>query len=194
MQVNPGQDQIIVADRKWKYYLYAAVCWGLVLAGFLTINARERHWQFWMAEVVMLTFALGLTYMLLNKKYRFIGRTGPEMDAWLKGKYEKLLEEEGSFSYTNEGFVFHGDGEEISVNWNDITRISGHLEDVVTNDEDLCLRLEYGESHFIEFDEEVPGWLLFRHKMREVFGFSPDWQDTLLNSGVKEIEIYRKPS
>lgn len=186
------ENSIVVADRKWKYILYAAVCWGLVLAGFLTIRAKERHWQFWMAEVVMLAFSLGLTYMLLNKKYKFIGRTGPEMDAYLAGKYEDLLKEQGQFSYTAEGFIFKASDKEIPVLWNEIHRISGHLEDVVSNDEDLCLRIEYGDNHFLEFDEEMPGWLLFRHKMREQFGFGPEWQEKLLDSGNKEIEIWRR--
>jgi hypothetical protein len=188
----PSDSSIVVADRKWKYVLYSAVCWGLVFAGFLTINAKERHWQFWIAEVVMLAFALGLSYMLLNKKYKFIGRTGPAMDAYLAGKYEDLLTDHGSFTYTSDGFVFKAEDNDIEVLWDEINRISGHLEDVVSNDEDLCLRIEYGENHFLEFDEEMPGWLLFRHKMRERFGFGPEWQDSLLESGSKEIEIWRK--
>jgi hypothetical protein len=189
MAVNET-NKIAIADYKWKYLLYAVVCWGLVLAGFLAIGAKERHWQFWMAEVVMVTFALGITYMLLSKKYEFIGRKGPRFDAYLDAKYNDMLTKSGRFLYTEDGFVFHGDGNEIPIQWSEISKISAHLEDVVTNDQDLCLRMEYGENHFLEFDEEIEGWILFKQKLAEKFQLPGGWEQKLIDSNQKELVLY----
>lgn len=188
------ENKIVIAEPRWKYVVYASVCISLILAGFLTFNAKERHWQFWMAEIVISLFALGILYMLFNPRYRFIGRNSAEMTEYLADKYEHLLRDNGKFTYTETGFVFNGDESDVVIEWNEITRISGRIEDVLSNDDDLVLSIEYGNGHFLEFDEEIPGWLLFRHKMRERFGFSQEWQDKLIDSGKSEIEIYRRLS
>lgn len=194
MAPEQNSGRVTIAEQRWKYWIYLLVCLGLVLAGFLTFNARQRHWQFWVAETVMILFTLGLLYMLFNPRYRFVGRTGPKMDAYLAEQYSELLKEEGLFGYTQDGFTFKAESGMIEIQWKDISRISGHLEDVVTNDEDLCLKIEYGDNHFLEFDEEVPGWLLFRKQLQTQFNFSWEWQEKLLDSGIKEIEIYRRDS
>lgn len=191
---NPDKYEVAIADYRWKYVLYACVCWGLVLAGFLTFYNAERNWQFWLAELVMSMFAAGITYMLVSPKYSFIGRKGPKFEAYLNQKYNIMVSEDGSFSYNDSGFVFRGDeAQDISIQWNEISRISGHLEDTVSNDEDLVIRLEYGDNHFLEFDEEIAGWLKFRQEMRAKFGFTAEWQDRLISSGQKEIVIWERP-
>jgi hypothetical protein len=191
-QGNLPKPLFTITDYRWKYTLYAIICTALVLAGFLTFGAKERHWQFWMAEVVMAVFASGIIYMLLSPKYRFVGKKGPEFDAWLKEKEQALLQDHGKFTFDPNGFVFHANPKDIAVNWSEITRISCHLEDVVTNDDDLCLRIEYGDNHFLEFDEEVPGWMHFRQELVQALNISEDWQSELLNSGAKELIIYSK--
>lgn len=194
-QGQPDKYEVSVADYRWKYILYACVCWGLVLAGFLTFYNSERNWQFWMAEAVMLMFALGLTYMLISPKYIFIGRKGPRFDEYLNNKYNDLVSQDGVFSFVEQGFVFHGEEGDIEIKWEQITRISGHLEDILSNDDDIVIRLEYDEGkHFLEFDEEIGGWLKFRQEMRSHFNFSPEWQNELIQSGKKEILIWELPS
>jgi hypothetical protein len=191
--MNSDQDQpyrVAIADYKWKYILYALVCWGLVLAGFLAFNARERHWQFWMAEVVMLLFALGLCYMLFSPKYEFIGRKGPRFEAYLNQRYNDFLTDHGKFEYFEDGFVFQSEPDTVPVKWSEIQRVTAHLEDVVTNDEDICLKLEYGENHFLEFDEEIPGWLMFKEQLALHIGLAADWEARLLASGKKELLLF----
>lgn len=186
----PENNDIAIADYRWKYIIYAAICWSLVLAGYFGIAASNRNWQFWMAEVVMLLFALGLTYMLLNPRYRFLGRKGPEYDEWLQQKYQSLLGENGMFEYNDAGFVFHAPDAEVNVLWSQITRISAHLEDLVSNDDDICLRIEYADGHFLEIDEEIPGWLRFTNTIQKQFNCSKDWQTALSATNVREIVLF----
>lgn len=189
---NPNHPQIIVADKRWKYIAYAVICYSLVFAGFYTFSTGNRSWQFWMAEIVMSAFSIGLTYMLVSGKYRFVDRDSPEYVEFLETQYADFLNETGQFEYFDGGFIFHSDTEKIQIMWSDIERISGHIEDNLTNSDDLCLRIEYKGNHFIEFDEECPGWLLFREKMREQFpSISWEWQNEVLNSNIKEIELYK---
>ncbi len=187
-----GRDKIAVADYKWKYILYAAICWGLVLAGFLAFSAKERHWQFWMAEVVMLSLAGGVSYMLLSGKYDFIGRKGQKFDAYLDSKYKDILNEKGRFDYSDDGFIFHAEGKEIEVKWSEIDRVTAHLEDLVSNDEDLCIKIEYDYKHFLEFDEEIPGWLLFKEKLAANIQLAENWEKRLLAADQKEILLFKK--
>lgn len=182
---------IAVADYKWKYIMYASVCWGIVLAGFLTFGAKERNWQFWLAEVVMGLFGSGLLYMLLSPKYYFIGRKGPEYEEWLNHQHNNMLQQAGRFAYTEKGFSFRTENEEIQIAWNDIKTISAHLEDEITNDDDIALKIEFGQDQFIEFDEEVEGWTLFIHTMHKVFpGINEAWQRDLLSSKEGNMVLY----
>lgn len=189
---SPEFERIPIVDYRWKYLLYAIVCWSLVLAGFLAIKAKERAWEFWMAEVVMLCFGTGLFYMLFSGRYVFIGRKGADFDAYMQKKYADLLNDTGDFTYTDDGFVFNGDGKQIEIKYSEINRISGHLEDMVSNDDDLVLRIEYGNNHFFEIDEELRGWLFLRQQLREHFHYDQSWQDVLLKSKLKEIEIWKR--
>ena len=183
---------IAIADYRWKYIVYACICWGLVLAGFLTFGAKERHWQFWMAEIVMFLFGSGLLYMLFNPKYHFIGREGKDYEKWMKEKYQFLLNDDGRFGYTDIGFSFKTDEGLIEIPWESITKISARLEDEISNDDDIVLRIEYGDSHFVEFDEEVAGWIKFIQILRQQFPQIPeDWTGQVTLSTFKEMELFK---
>jgi hypothetical protein len=184
---------IAIADSKLKYVFYACVCWALVIAGFFTFGAKERHWQFWMAESVMLSFGFGLLYMLLNKKYHFIGRSGDLYDKWMEEEHQLLLAKDGIFSYTAQGFVFQPTNEAINFGWNSIQSITARVEDELSNDDNIVLRIEDSAGKFIEFDEEVEGWIKWESQCRMHFPSIPDnWIDRLVASNTKETVLYKK--
>ncbi|MBL7811503.1 MAG: hypothetical protein JNL57_04715 [Bacteroidetes bacterium] len=184
--------RFVIAEYRWKYILYAVVCWSLVLAGLLTFSVPSRNWQFWMAETVMTAFAMGLTYMLANRKYRFIGRKGPDFDAYMQERYESMRQDTGSFVYVSDGFEFTPEvGNVIRVEWSRIRRISAHVEDVVTNDDDIAIKLEWTEGHFFEVNEEINGWLRFVEELQKAFPQIPDdWQQQVLRSNARELELF----
>ncbi len=184
---------IAIADYRWKYIIYAIICWALVIAGFFTFNAKERQWQFWMAEVVMFLFGSGLLYMLFNKKYYFIGRRGAEYDQWMAEKHSDLLREDGFFTYFPNGFVFHMEKENLEINWDDIYKITARIEDELSNDDDVVMRLDYALDKFVEFDEEIPGWTKWELMVREHFPqIQENWISVLLKSNDKETVLYKK--
>lgn len=194
MEETPDDTRIIaVADYRWKYVIYALICWGVVLAGFLTFGAKERQWQFWMAEVVMGLFGSGLLYMLFNPRYQFIGREGKVYDKWLKDKYQQMLKDDGRFIYYEDGFKFHADEGDIDIPWASITKISARLEDEISNDDKIVLRIEYTGGHFVEFDEEVAGWLKFLQVLPGKFpGISEDWPGQVTLNRFGEMDLYQR--
>jgi hypothetical protein len=183
-------NRFVIAEYRWKYYIYVAVCWTLVFAGFMTFSAKTRTWQFWMAEVVLTCFALGLTYMLSNSKYKFIGRKGPAFDEYMENRYKQMLGEDGVFDFETDHFVLHDNEKEVKVKWAEVTKISAHLQDSLTWD-DLCLRLEYDGSHFLEVNEEIAGWMKFVSEVHRNFPTIPaDWQDVVIHMNKEELLLF----
>jgi|GEM_PF-3144595 len=184
---------VAIADSRWKYILYSLICWALVIAGFATIGAKERHWQFWMAEVIMFAFGSGLLYMLLSPKYLFIGRNGAAYDTWMQEKHNELVNQDGIFIYTNVGFIFPGDTEPLEINWSDIQKVIARVEDELSNDDDLVVRIELPNSKFIEFDEEIAGWTKWEEEFRRQFpSVNANWMQEVLISSQKEAVLFAK--
>lgn len=186
-----GARIIAIADKRWKYILYASVCWALVFAGFFMFGQKERSWQFWMAEVVMTLFGSALVYMLLSPRYFFIGRSGEAYDRWMEEKTAALLQQDGRFQYVEDGFVFMADDGPVHIVWNLVSKIKVRLEDELSNDDDIVMRIELSDGHFIEFDEEINGWTKWESVLLQQYpSIRQDWMQEFLNSGLREKELF----
>lgn len=180
-----------IAEYRWRYTLYALLCWVLLIFGFVRNGMNTQSFQFWAAQVLFFLMGSWLTYMLLSSGNKFIGREGELFIRELEEESAKLQGEDGVFRFHDKGFSFLADPvAPLFIPWADIRAIHAWVEDQLNNDDLICLRIEYGEDHFLEFEEDTPGYLKFIRTASHSFPLlSGSWQTDILAVPDRKLKL-----
>lgn len=180
-----------IAEYRWRYTLYALLCWVLLIFGFIRNGLNSESFQFWFAQSLFLLMGAWLTYMLLSSGNKFIGRKGELFNRELAEESAKLEDEDGVFRFHDKGFSFLADPvAPVFIPWSEISAIYAWVEDQLNNDDLICLRLEYGNGRFLEFEEDTPGYLKFIRTASFYFpGLSGSWQSVILELPDRKMKL-----
>lgn len=189
-QVESFRGKTVITDYRYKFGMYAGVCWTVVIVGIFAYRNPARNWQFWTVEVLMIGMAVYLSFMLLNRRYLFVGKKGPLLFEYLRFRHSQLLEEYGQIAYSKKGFSFVQDGTEIKINWDDIRGINASLIDGLAHDDNVTLEFNIKGGGIFQIDEEISGWMMFETKLREAFPQIPeDWEEKLIKGNETVMKL-----
>lgn len=181
----------IIVDYKWKYTIYAVLCWCLMLFGFFKLFHGNTSWQFWLAGLIFCGFASILTFMLLSGKFLFVGKKGPLFNEFLHHKYGELMSRNGRFKFYELTVEFDSDHGPLYINWKDINKITAHKDEEIEGDITLSVLIEYGNGHYLEFDELLPGWTPFLQQMEQKLPrIKNNWQNDFLISDEQKMVLF----
>lgn len=187
-------DKIVrrIAEYRWRYMLYAFICWGVLILGFVRKGFQSESLQFWLTQGLFFIMAAWLTWLLLSGGSRFIGRSGASFDLGLSEEAAVLASEDGVFRFHDKGFSFLANPKApVFIPWQQITGISAWVEDNLNGDDQICLRIDYTDSHFIEFEEDTPGYLKFVSRASSFFPvLNGDWQAQILTVPGRTLKLH----
>jgi hypothetical protein len=81
-------------------------------------------------------------------------------------EFEKIYNDNGIFTYTENGFIIKIEDTEKNVNWNEIKTLIGYKVDLFTVDR-ICLYLILENESLIKINEETKGWFKFLEYSKE---------------------------
>lgn len=180
------------AESRWRYLLYALVCFLILVFGLMKNGFSAYSWQYWFGQVFLITAMFWIFGLLISSKNRFVGRSTPEFNSELKAELDNADAETGYFKFSEEGFTFAPQSVKFKmVNWNDIIGVYAWIEDQIVVDDVLCIRLNLKNNQFIEFDEIAPGFLTFlTHCHNKLACFPEGWINRLSSMDRRELILF----
>jgi hypothetical protein len=107
--------------------------------------------------------------------------------------FDEIYEDEGAFTYFQDGFVMNYESLTMNIKWNDITEINVYKADLMTIDE-IRMEIICGDKTFL-ISEELPGWFQFVLKQKQVCPSIPkDWDIKIIDPAfaANYTTIYKK--
>ena len=131
-------------------------------------------------------------YMNLFKKLKTIFSQTPK-DEGIKKDFNQVYEDNGRFTYDDDGFVFQFSDLPQKIFWSEIDRMTAYKVDLITIDE-LRLDIEF-RGLTLPISEETPGFFQFVLKTKEVFTtIANDWDLKIIHPAFEanKTVIYEK--
>jgi len=93
-----------------------------------------------------------------------------------------IREQNGIFSYTNNGFILQGKFLRTRYSWSDIETVFAYKEDLITTDA-ICIDLFTKKGGHVFLTESDPGWDRFLEQLSEHLSAIPgNWEQALVRS------------
>lgn len=184
-------NKIAIAEYRWKYAIYAILCWVIAAIGFFRITEDRLGVQYTIVLFVISALALYLTIALLHRRFIFIGRKGPIYNDFMNFKHSQLLKASGNLLFSKEGLKIASGNNEEFIAWEQIQNIQLTLEDTLSNDDDVVLTIHYGNKQVFRMDEETPGWLYFTETLPLYLTDIPaNWLNDFIRSGNTRYQLW----
>lgn len=81
-------------------------------------------------------------------------------------EFEKIYNDNGIFTYNENGFVIKIDNTEKNVKWNEIKTLIAYKKDLFAVDI-ICLDIIFENEAFLKINEETKGWFKFLEHSKE---------------------------
>lgn len=184
-------NKIAIIEYKWKYAIYALLCWVIAAIGFFRVNGTTLGFQYTIVLLVISALAIYLTVAILHPKFVFIGRKGPLYNDFINYKHFQMVHTSNSFVFNNEGFQANVDSYKGFVRWDEISQIELTLEDSLPNDDEVVLTIHFGQNQNLSIDEESNGWLYFTETLPKYLTEIPEnWLDDFIRSGNTRLQLW----
>ena len=95
--------------------------------------------------------------------------------------HQDVINIEGDFQYTQDGFSLRGVGSGQLYKWNEIAEITAYKIDLMTTD-DVRLDISFDDVVLV-ISEDIPGWPLFTERLIKALPkISMDWEEKIIQT------------
>ncbi len=145
----------IIYKNRFPFFVQHAICWGAIIACAFT--------GFSLGLCISGLFTFFITLPLLDPRTKILFTDTKAYKEHVEKEFEKKLNDQGIFTYTDNGFTVKIDRNLYHVKWSEIKTMFGYKLDIDKNGE-MCLDVFCDDNISFRLSESKAGWFQFLQK------------------------------